>query len=196
MRLTIIGLCNACLPILLAFTLTGCHSTSQRTAADRTHPAAERPNDDGRAKADPAVEPIDVSMVQLIATPERFDGKPIRVIGFLHLEFEGNALYLHETDFCHSISANAIWVGVGWPPDDKYVARSNSYVLLEGVFDARSKGHMSMFAGSVRNVTRLEGWNVDAEPHRCDPRIYTWTLPSPPGGVRQASTRLSACLLY
>jgi hypothetical protein len=73
---------------------------------------------------------------------------------------------------------------VGWPPEDKYVGRSNSYVLLEGLFDARSRGHMGMFAGSVRNVSRLAGWNVDAEPHRCDPRMYTRTLPPPPGGVR------------
>jgi hypothetical protein len=186
MRRTSISLCNGCLWIALAFTLTSCQTASQPATADGASHAAERPTDDGRrAKVESAVEPIDVSMVQLIATPERFDGQLIRVIGFLHLEFEGNALYLHETDFCHSISANAIWVGVDWPPDDKYMARSNSYVLLEGVFDARSRGHMGMFAGSVRNISRFAGWNVDTEPHRCDPRMYARTpIPPPPGRAR------------
>ena len=185
MRRTIISFCNGCLSVALAFTLISCQSASRPATADGAHHATERPTDDRRrAKVEPAAEPIDVSMVRLIATPERFDGKSIRVIGFLHLEFEGNALYLHETDFCHSIFANAIWVGVGWPPDDKYVARSDSYVLLEGVFDARSKGHMSMFGGSVRNVIRLNGWNVDAEPRRCDPKTYARTPAPPPRGVR------------
>jgi hypothetical protein len=121
----------------------------------------------------PASQRIDVSIIQLIATPERFDGKPIRVIGFLHLEFEGNALYLHESDFCHRITSNAIWVGVGSPPKDEQAALNNAYVLLEGVFSAQSKGHMGMFAGSVQRVTRLSGVNIDAEPRRCDPRLTT-----------------------
>src|ERR1043166_2183163 len=30
------------------------------------------------------------SMIQLIATPERFDNKQVSVIGFLNLEFEGD----------------------------------------------------------------------------------------------------------
>jgi len=94
------------------------------------------------------------------------------VIGFLRLEFEGNALYLHETDFCHRISENAVWVDVGWPPDDKHMRFNNEYVLLEGVFNAKSKGHMGMFAGSVQKLSRLDGWYGDVEPRRCDPRLY------------------------
>jgi hypothetical protein len=34
-----------------------------------------------------AQEPTDVTLVQLIANPEKFDGRLIRVIGFLRLEF-------------------------------------------------------------------------------------------------------------
>lgn len=45
----------------------------------------------------------DVSMIQPYSTPELFDGKDIRLIGFLHLEFEGDAAYAHQDDFDHSI---------------------------------------------------------------------------------------------
>ena len=38
----------------------------------------------------PAEDPADVSLIQLIANPQMFDGKLVRVIGFLRLEFEGN----------------------------------------------------------------------------------------------------------
>jgi hypothetical protein len=45
----------------------------------------------------------DVSMVQLLATPERFHGKRVRFTGFVHLAFEGNGIYLHKEDFDHGI---------------------------------------------------------------------------------------------
>src|SRR6266850_7297599 len=35
-----------------------------------------------------------VSLLELVARPELFDGKRVRVTGYVHLEFEGNALYL------------------------------------------------------------------------------------------------------
>jgi hypothetical protein len=51
-----------------------------------------------------------VSIIQLIATPAKFDHKKIRIVGYLHLEFEGNAIYLHEDDFRARISENSIWI--------------------------------------------------------------------------------------
>lgn len=57
----------------------------------------------------------DVSLIQLIAQPEKFEGKRVRFIGFLRIEFEGNAIYLHREDFDHGIEKNALWVAV---PDD------------------------------------------------------------------------------
>jgi hypothetical protein len=35
---------------------------------------------------------------------------------------------------------------------------NNGYVILEGTFDAQNCGHRGMWAGSIRNVTRLEPW--------------------------------------
>jgi hypothetical protein len=46
--------------------------------------AADLPND------------IDALKALLIADPKRFDGQTVRVIGYLHLEFEGNAVYLSK----------------------------------------------------------------------------------------------------
>ena len=47
------------------------------------------------AGPDDAVE--DVSIVQLIAQPEKFEGKRVRFIGFLRIEFEGNAICTGKT---------------------------------------------------------------------------------------------------
>jgi hypothetical protein len=114
----------------------------------------------------------DVSLIQLIAQPERFDGKPVRFIGFLRIEFEGNAIYLHREDFDHAISNNGVWVDI--PTDMTKHQRDEvnmHYVICAGVFRADNRGHMDMFSGAITNVRRLEFWSDE-------PRS-TKALPSP-----------------
>jgi hypothetical protein len=77
-----------------------------------------------------------VDVIALIANPEKFDGKLIRVIGFLRLDSEGNVLYLHREDYENAILGDGIWVDVT-PAVTKQSATLNmNYVLLEGVFSA------------------------------------------------------------
>src|SRR3982750_1118818 len=54
-----------------------------------------------------AVESI--SLVNLIATPEKYHGKWIRVEGVCAFEFEGNAVYLSTEDRRHMLTKNAVW---------------------------------------------------------------------------------------
>lgn len=100
----------------------------------------------------------DVSMIQLIANPQQYDGKPNRVLAFLKLEFEGNALYLHREDFDKSLLSNAVWISL----DDQQIRTSKKlsggYVLVEGVFSAKDRGHMGIFFGSIQRVTRIQSW--------------------------------------
>jgi len=100
--------------------------------------------------------PQDVSIVQLLATPEKFDGKLVRVIGFLCLAFEGDAVYLHREDFDHALTQNALWVDV---PEKCDEGLSRKYVLLEGTFDAGDHGHMGLFGGAIRKITRMSPWH-------------------------------------
>ena len=103
-----------------------------------------------------------ISLVNLIATPERYDGKKIRVIGYLHLEFEGNGLYLHKDDYDFGISKNAIWADVNekHPEIGKLSKFSNQYVIIEGTFDSNMRGHMDANSGGIKNITRLEIWPI------------------------------------
>jgi hypothetical protein len=52
------------------------------------------------------------SLIELIANPTKFDGKRVRIIGFLRLEFEGNAIYLSKSDFEHGVTKNGLWVSI------------------------------------------------------------------------------------
>ena len=106
----------------------------------------------------------DVSLVELIAQPTQYDGRPVRVVGFAHFEFEGNGLYLHREDYAQSISHNSVWLE---PPGGEVAAaqRANDrYVIVEGTFDARNRGHLSMRSGAIVRVTRLDPWSRSRSP--------------------------------
>ena len=107
-----------------------------------------------------------VSLLQLIASPERYDGKVVAGIGFLDLEFEGNAIYLHREDFDLGESRNALWVDV---PREMAVMQqrtvSGLYVICVGRFRASNHGHMGMFSGAVTEIERLQIWPAEARLH-------------------------------
>lgn len=101
-----------------------------------------------------------VSLINLIATPERYHGKWVRVEGICNFEFEGNALYLSRDDRRHGFTKNAIWAS--WdtlgaePYDPRFMFKFDGrHVLVEGYFDMRDHGHMGLFSGAITNVTRL-----------------------------------------
>jgi hypothetical protein len=83
-----------------------------------------------------------MSLVQLLATPERYDGKRVRVVGFVHLEFESDAVYLHREDFERALRSNSM--AVGFRPDvyKRGATFNDRYVLLEGIFRAGGAGNL------------------------------------------------------
>ena len=105
-----------------------------------------------------AAEPLDVSLVQLIASPKGYNGKIVRLIGFVRLEFEGDAIYLHQEDYKHSISKNGLWIDVTEDMEKRKTALDQKYVLIEGTFDAKMTGHFGMWSGSIQKITRCQVW--------------------------------------
>jgi hypothetical protein len=99
-----------------------------------------------------------VSILQLIITPERYDGKRVQVEGFLHLEFEGNVLYLSENDYIHHMDKNGLWVTRNSTINERFQQLNSHYVIVIGTFDAANKGHMSMNSGSLKNISAADTW--------------------------------------
>ncbi len=112
----------------------------------------------------------DVSLIQLIANPEAWDGKKVRLTGFLRLEFEGDAVYLHREDYEYSIMRNALWINL--PRDmvpNQRGAVNMHYVLCEAVFDAGRHGHMGLFSGALSQVSRIQLWIDHGRPDEPPP---------------------------
>lgn len=99
-----------------------------------------------------------VSVVNLIATPQKFHEKPIAVVGFCVLKFESKGLFLAECDYRNSVTKNALWLTIQLTPE---VAQLDQrYGLVEGTFDMESRGHLQMYAGSLRDISRIIPWGT------------------------------------
>ena len=102
----------------------------------------------------------DVTMIQLIAAPEKYDGQLVRVIGVGNLEFEGNCISLSKEDLKYCVG-NSIWIELGekalsYEEAQKY---NGEYVIIEGIFDKDDCGHWDMFCGSIKNISRYDLWD-------------------------------------
>ncbi|SRR5260370_26115619 len=97
-----------------------------------------------------------VSLVQLIANPTVFDEKRVIVKGYVFLEFENQHMYLSEADAKHGITRNSVWLDVS---DAIYAKRAQfhgRYVIVEGTFNARRRGHLGMSSGEIGNIVRFD----------------------------------------
>lgn len=103
----------------------------------------------------------DVSLIQLIANPELFNGKAVRVIGYMHLEFEGDAVYFHREDFEYTIHKNSLAIDLNEAQVRLGRKLNNGYVIIEGRFNSVANGHLGVRAGSIENITRLGNWSVN-----------------------------------
>ncbi len=106
-----------------------------------------------------------VTMIQLIANPEKYDGELVRVIGVGNLEFEGDCIALSKEDLKYGVG-NSIWIELGKKAISYEEAKqyNGEYVIVEGIFDKDYCGHMGLFRGSIKNINRYELWNVPYDP--------------------------------
>jgi hypothetical protein len=116
--------------------------------------------------AEPEKQPESVSIFRLLANPESFSGKFIRVEGFLHIKHEDQALYANIESADHLMTQNAFWIkidqeNIRFQPlqkNLKFISLhhfNEKFVLIEAVFDYQSKGHMGMFSGTLDKVSRI-----------------------------------------
>lgn len=97
--------------------------------------------------------PPTVSMVQLLANPESFNDRRVAVGGFLSLQYEGSALYLHADDFEHQLRKNALWAFIPKSQANRECF-DGKYVVVIGTVRSNYFGHMGAYSGSIE-VERL-----------------------------------------
>jgi hypothetical protein len=100
----------------------------------------------------PVRDPEAVSMIRLIASPERYDGKPVMVFGFYHLTahpfHSASVLYLHKEDYEHELTLNSLLVE---RPEGTEL--NHGYAVVTGIFRPRSTA--SSVSGTQEFATSL-----------------------------------------
>jgi hypothetical protein len=123
-------------------------------AAIPKEPAAQSWSVDKYRRCDLQVRMFDgycfVSMIDLIANPELFDGKKVMVQGYAHFEFEGDAIYLHKEDFLYGSLRNSLWLEIDHTKS--FVKCQDSYVYVRGTYRAGMGGHFDMFSGVLHDI--------------------------------------------
>jgi hypothetical protein len=96
------------------------------------------------------------SIFQLIATPEKYDGKRVSAVGYLELRNGVGVLYLHREDYDFRLYQNGLKVEFEQKLAQDDEARfSLQYVYLRGIFDTKDIGKTG---GSIKHAEVVMVW--------------------------------------
>ncbi|MDQ1925101.1 hypothetical protein [Massilia pseudoviolaceinigra] len=101
---------------------------------------------------------VEVSIAQLIASPERFDGKLVSVVGFFQNEMEESAIYLNRDEMVQAIRKNGIWIELNSSQMQSITKLHNDYAKIEGLFSATERGHFGLWSGSIKDIKKIFRW--------------------------------------
>jgi hypothetical protein len=97
-----------------------------------------------------------VSLVSLLSLPERYDGRKVRVSGFVTLAFEGDGLHLDRSAYEAGLRRNALWLRrPRWLTSSDMRRLNRRYGEVAGTFDASLHGHMGLYTGTLTLVQRI-----------------------------------------
>lgn len=103
-----------------------------------------------------AVEPVvDVCLSKLIDHAQDYQGKGVRVAGYLELRADGDALFLNAEDMKHGRSDRGVFIELDhklWKQRKTFTGQT---VLLEGVFDSKRFGNTGYYAGTLSHVNKI-----------------------------------------
>jgi hypothetical protein len=103
--------------------------------------------------------PVPLSLLQLIANPEKYDGKIVAAVGFLEIEKNKSTLYLHREDRDFGLVVNSLNIVFSQELTKSDQARFNrKYVYVSGTFDAKDKGPRSDEGGAISPCDVIVLW--------------------------------------
>jgi hypothetical protein len=111
-----------------------------------------------------------VSLINLIATPEKYHNKKVVFTAYVTIEFENMSLCLTE----HTLSSkDCLWHDIESPlaGSEKDVSRykaieatwrqiNHQIVTVHGIFDKDDAGHLGRWSGAVENVTSVNAKGI------------------------------------
>jgi len=100
---------------------------------------------------------IYTSLIRVIATPTNYEGKEVRLIGYVVVGFEHSALYLSRDDAEHSNRESSVWIDEP-AKSAKIDPMKQGFACVVGTFHSAGSegvGHMGLWPGELTNITLL-----------------------------------------
>ena len=116
------------------------------------------------ATREPSAYTPDVSLISLIATPEKFDGKYVRISGVAYFDQKANlySIFLTREDKRRANGANSIFLYLA-PSLGNVSGLNDKFVLAQGVFRAQDHGRLNSFAAALAEVDRVKEITVEVK---------------------------------
>lgn len=103
----------------------------------------------------PAID--EVSLLSLANNPDKYNGRPVSVKGFLQLAFEGNIIFSSKDAYEQGTDSNFLSIDITRKQMDSTFHHFNKTdVVIDGIFDMNNKGHMNGFRGSLINISNIK----------------------------------------
>ena len=108
---------------------------------------------------------LNVSIINLIATPDEYANKLVQVRGFLIIDFEENAIYLHKEDAEQMLTKNGLRVSANQKMMEELAKLSGRHALIQGVFKPPYRGPLEVigdsYSGYITEVRLAKKWVWD-----------------------------------
>jgi hypothetical protein len=97
-----------------------------------------------------------VSLINLIATPEKYDKKWINVKGYFLNEFENRALFIDRASADKNISENGVTLIFDSTINRNVLSNyQNQYVEIEGFFNKAKKNNKNIFTHYISKIYKI-----------------------------------------
>jgi hypothetical protein len=117
------------------------------------------PEDKGAIKS----PPVSVSMIRLVAVPEKYNHKKIRTLGYVSLGFEADSVFPHQDDVKQNLVLNGVWLdladSIKFDPDKV----DGKYCIIEATVLSDKHGHFGMYSATLTSIERIEVWSAPAK---------------------------------
>lgn len=109
-----------------------------------------------------------VSIIRLIATPEKYHNKKVYIIGWAYIGIENLSVCLSKESLT---SKNCLWLDINHNVNSKFGKLSydekflllesfnNKKIVVRGVFDANDTGHLGGWSGGIKEIYTIRGLN-------------------------------------
>ena len=104
---------------------------------------------------------VATTLEELLAHPEKYHGRRIRVTGYHHTEFEHSSLSAGLASIRKY--KESVWLGGishFAKPEDVF-SHNDVFITVEGTFTAGERGHLGLWAGEIDRLTKIEKRNTE-----------------------------------